>query len=182
MPFPDLERRLRGRRAQALLALGAFFSILLVLVFVDPRTAPYAPFCPFHRATGLWCPGCGTGRALHALVHGDVLHAVRLNVLAVAAIPVFLALAIGAALRPERQLPVPPVWLRWAIYALLAFFLVARNLPFAPPPPLRSHRVRAHSVNAFSARPNSFAATRRSASLRRALPLSRASTAIARCN
>jgi hypothetical protein len=129
---PELAERLRGRRAQALLALGAFSLVLLVLVFVDPRTAPFAPVCPVHAATGLFCPGCGTGRALHALVHGDLAAALRLNVLAVATVPVFLALALKAALEPAERLPVPPPWLRLAIYALLAFFLVARNLPFAP--------------------------------------------------
>ena len=122
----------RGRRAQALLALGAFLLVLLVLVFVDPRTAPFAPFCPFHRVTGLHCPGCGTGRALHALVHGDLARALRLNVLAVAAIPVFLALALRAAFRPDVPLPLPPLWLRLAIYAALVLFLVGRNLPFEP--------------------------------------------------
>ena len=129
---PGFAERLRGRRAQALLALGAFSLVLLVLVFVDPRTAAFAPVCPFHFATGLHCPGCGTGRALHALVHGDLAHALRLNVLAVAAIPVFLALALRAALRPEKPLPPPPFWLQVALYALLVFFLVARNLPFEP--------------------------------------------------
>lgn len=124
--------RLRGRREQALLALGAFFLVLLALAFVDPRTARFAPVCPLHFTTGLHCPGCGTGRALHALVHGDVSRALRLNALAVAAIPVFLALALRAALRPGKPLPVPPPWLRLALYALLAFFLVARNLPFEP--------------------------------------------------
>ena len=129
---PELAERLRGRRAQALLALGAFSLVLLVLAFVDPRTAPFAPVCPVHATTGLFCPGCGTGRALHALVHGDLAAALRLNVLAVATVPVFLALALKAALEPEERLPVPPLWLRVAIYALLAFFLVARNLPFEP--------------------------------------------------
>ena len=83
-------------------------------------------------STGLFCPGCGTGRALHAIVHGDLAAAVRLNVLAVAAIPVFLALALRAALVPEKPLPRPPLALQLLVYALLAFFLVARNLPFAP--------------------------------------------------
>ncbi len=124
--------RLRGRREQALLALGAFLLVLVVLVFVDPRTARFAPVCPLRFTTGLHCPGCGTGRALHALVHGDLAHALRLNVLAVAASPVFLVLALRAALRPAEPLPVPPLWLRLALYALLAFFLVARNLPFEP--------------------------------------------------
>lgn len=82
--------------------------------------------------TGLHCPGCGTGRALHALVHGDVPRALRLNALTIAAIPVFLALTLRAALRPGEPLPVPPLWLQLALYALLAFFLVARNLPFEP--------------------------------------------------
>lgn len=108
MPGGKLLERLRGRREQALLALGAFLLVLLVLVFVDPRTARLAPVCPLHYATGLHCPGCGTGRALHALVHGDVVRALRMNALAVAAIPVFLVLTIRAVLRPERPLPFPP--------------------------------------------------------------------------
>lgn len=123
---------LRGRRGQALLALGAFFAVLAVLAVVDPRTAWFAPRCPVRAVTSLFCPGCGTGRALHALVHGDLAAAVRLNVLAVAAVPAFLALALRAALRPAERLPVPPLGLQVVLYALLAAFLVARNLPFEP--------------------------------------------------
>ena len=132
MPLSSLVDRLRGRRAQALLALGAFSLVLAVLVFVDPRTARFAPVCPLYVTTGLHCPGCGTGRALHALVHGDLARAIRLNVLAVAAIPVFLALAARAALRPAERLPVPPLWLRIAVYVFLVTFFVARNLPIEP--------------------------------------------------
>ncbi|HYN42913.1 MAG TPA: DUF2752 domain-containing protein [Thermoanaerobaculia bacterium] len=128
----DFLRRLRGRREQALLALGAFFLVLLVLVFVDPRTARFAPICPLHATTGLHCPGCGTGRALHALVHGDLARAVQLNALTVVAIPVFLAMALRVAIHPEKRLPIPPVWLRLLVYAVLFLFLVGRNLPFEP--------------------------------------------------
>lgn len=103
-----------------------------MLVFVDPRTARFAPVCPLHAATGLHCPGCGTGRALHALVHGDLGRAIRLNVLTVVAIPVFLVLAARAALRPREALPPPPLWLQLALFALLAAFFLARNLPFEP--------------------------------------------------
>ena len=128
----EFTRRLRGRRERALLALGAFSLVLVVLVFVDPRTARFAPICLVHAATGLHCPGCGTGRAFYALVHGDFPLALRLNALAVAAIPVFLALALQAAIHPEKRLPVPPRWLRLLIYAVLFIFLVGRNLPFEP--------------------------------------------------
>ena len=125
-------RKPPGRRTLALVALGAFGAVLAVLVVVDPRTAWFAPRCPFRFVTGLFCPGCGTGRALHALVHGDLAAAARLNVLAVAAIPVFLGAALHAALRPEVPFPRPPLWFQLALYALLAAFLVVRNLPFAP--------------------------------------------------
>lgn len=125
-------RRPPGRRTLALVALGAFGAILAVLAVVDPRTAWFAPRCPFRFVTGLYCPGCGTGRALHALVHGDLVAAARLNVLAVAAIPVFLGAALRAVTRPNDPFPRPPLWLQLAVYALLAAFLVARNLPFAP--------------------------------------------------
>lgn len=132
MLLRDVGRRLRGRRAQALLALGAFLAVLLVLFFVDPRTARFAPACPVNASTGLYCLGCGTGRALHALVHGELAHALRLNALAVAAIPAFLALTLRAALFPLTPLPFPPLWLRLVLYSLLALFFVARNLPFEP--------------------------------------------------
>ena len=128
----EFARRLRGRREQAFLALGAFLLVLLVLVFVDPRTARFAPICPLHWATGFYCPGCGTGRALHALVHGDLPLALRLNVLTVAAIPVFLGLTLQAAIHPEKRLPIPPLWLRLLIYVALFLFFVGRNLPFEP--------------------------------------------------
>ena len=69
---------------------------------------------------------------MHALVHGDLPHALRLNALTVAAIPVFLALALQVAIHPERRFPILPLWLRLLIYAVLFVFLVGRNLPLAP--------------------------------------------------
>ena len=40
------------------------------------------PSCTFRRITGLYCPGCGSTRALTRLVHGDVAGAFRYNPLA----------------------------------------------------------------------------------------------------
>ncbi|MBK8500480.1 MAG: DUF2752 domain-containing protein [Flavobacteriales bacterium] len=45
-------------------------SFLVVLWYYDPeQSLPYLP-CPFHWLTGLYCPGCGSQRALHDLLHG----------------------------------------------------------------------------------------------------------------
>ena len=37
------------------------------LHFLDPITSGLYPPCLSHWLTGLHCPGCGTGRAVHAL-------------------------------------------------------------------------------------------------------------------
>lgn len=49
---------------------------------IDPTQAgsPTVP-CLFHRMTGLYCVGCGNTRALHALVHGEILEMFGYNIL-----------------------------------------------------------------------------------------------------
>ena len=47
--------------------------------------------------TGLKCPGCGSQRAVHALLHADLASAFAHNALLVLSLP-YLALLIGARL------------------------------------------------------------------------------------
>ena len=94
---------------------------------------PFPP-CIFRAVTGYFCAGCGITRALHALVHGDLMAALRFNVLAVG----LLFLAPFVALwqlgwQPRIMAPAarilgkPAFWL-----VLLPAYWVARNLPWAP--------------------------------------------------
>ncbi len=53
----------------------------MVLAFHDPNDAGSYPTCPFLSITGFDCPGCGTLRAVHALLHGDVAGAIGFNLL-----------------------------------------------------------------------------------------------------
>lgn len=55
--------------------------------------------CPIHRLLHIWCPSCGATRALTALMHGDILLALRQNAVVIAAIIVLLALYIELVLR-----------------------------------------------------------------------------------
>ena len=48
--------------------------------------------CPVHQLFHIWCPSCGATRALTALMHGDILLALRQNAVVIAAIIVLLAL------------------------------------------------------------------------------------------
>ena len=89
------------------------------------------PPCPFRYATGLLCPGCGTLRGLHQLLHGHPLAAFRLNPLMVLSLPplAWVALAtVRARLwgRPRRRVRSP--WLAWAVLAVVLAHGILRNL------------------------------------------------------
>ena len=59
------------------------------------------PKCIFYMLTGLECPGCGSQRALHALMHLRVAEAFRHNALLVSALP-FLVLYASASIFRDR--------------------------------------------------------------------------------
>ena len=119
----------------ALLAAGAAAGLALVYLF-DPRSAGWYPVCPFFGLTGWHCPGCGTLRALHQLLHGNLAAAFGYNLYSMLALPA-VAWGLAAGLLRAWGLPAPPPWFipsRWIwglLAAVLAFWLL-RNLPVAP--------------------------------------------------
>ncbi len=113
--------------------LGVAVFLLLAAAYVflhDPTAQSWYPQCAFHQWTGFWCPGCGTTRAVYALLHGHVVEAFRLNAFT------FLSGLFFAAyyFAPERVHAVvrPKAW--WGVvYGTLAVaFGVLRNIPHYP--------------------------------------------------
>lgn len=93
------------RFAAGLLILGS--SAVLALVLKDPR-AGYLPSCMFRELSGgHLCPGCGTGRMIHALGHGSISDAFQLNPLAFVLLPFFAwwALDLASTALLGRRLP-----------------------------------------------------------------------------
>jgi len=114
-----------------LIAAGGLVGLTLLWHF-EPRGQFFFPRCTFLQVTGLQCPGCGGLRATHALLHGDVASAWRLNALWVAALPLGAWSAAAMALErwTGRRIPHPLGWRRaWipVVVAILAFG-VLRNL------------------------------------------------------
>jgi len=102
---------------------------------LDPsRPGSGLPPCPFHWMTGLYCPGCGATRAMHALAHFDLAGALAMNPFLVLALPVIALLLADfagwwpGAWRPgqSRLFDARP----WAV--LVIAFWIARNLPWPP--------------------------------------------------
>lgn len=58
--------------------------------FIDPSESRFLPRCLFHELTGWKCPGCGSQRMLHALLHGNLTEAWRQNAMLLCAIPMLI--------------------------------------------------------------------------------------------
>ena len=67
--------RVRRRR------FGILAGVLLVAVlfFFNPATTSFYPPCLFRTFLGTQCPGCGSLRAAHQLLHGNFAAAWALN-------------------------------------------------------------------------------------------------------
>lgn len=114
-------RRLLGRGVPLGLALG----MLGIVIALNPEDNRLFPPCPFHYATGYYCPGCGSLRAIHNLFHGRIVEALSLNPLMVLSIPIILLML----LRPSWAYK---PWVPWACVAILVCYGIARNLPMWP--------------------------------------------------
>ncbi len=56
-------------------------SILSLYFFTNPSDVNFFPECLFHKFTGYHCPGCGSQRAIHDLLRGNILQALSHNIL-----------------------------------------------------------------------------------------------------
>ena len=107
-----------------------------VLYRFAPENTPWFPLCSFYKLTGLYCPGCGTARGLHHLLHGDLLGACRSNILMVLCVPLLGQLLVSQVVlatsgRTLRPLPIS-ARAAWLILAVIMLYWVARNVPVYP--------------------------------------------------
>ncbi len=58
--------------------------------FFDPLEVRWMPRCIWKVVTGMDCPGCGSQRMAHALMHGDLLVAWHGNAYAICMLPVVI--------------------------------------------------------------------------------------------
>lgn len=113
-----------------------FTGISTYFYFNNPAASPYPP-CPFLFFTGYYCPGCGTSRAFHQILHGNFGNAFNLNPLMVLCIPLIAYLFI-CLLEPKvkekciiSRLVFNTTFLKIMLLIILAYWL-ARNIKFYP--------------------------------------------------
>jgi len=115
-----------------LLLLATLLALFLIFRF-NPAEHSFFPYCPFYRFSGFTCAGCGSLRATHSLLNGQLLEAVQFNALFVFGLPFFI-FAAGRMMfhrlfgfqRPSILALRP--WIGWAIAALIITFGLGRNI------------------------------------------------------
>ncbi|WP_244614428.1 DUF2752 domain-containing protein [Elizabethkingia argenteiflava] len=117
-------------RLSMLLLLGVS---IYVFYRYNPENNDFFWKCPFRQITGYDCPGCGSQRALHALLHGNLKLAFSYNALFVMGLA-YLAMGwlvqspAGAAKFPKLR----SLWFSQKTIVILLgviiIFGVARNL------------------------------------------------------
>lgn len=76
----------------ALLLVFLAVALATAYYFFDPVEVKWMPRCIWKVATGTDCPGCGSQRMAHALLHGDIAGAWHANAYALCMLPVILFL------------------------------------------------------------------------------------------
>ncbi len=58
------------------------FGVIAFFYFtINPNEVDFMLKCPLYSTTGVYCPGCGSQRALHHLLHGNLIKAAHNNIL-----------------------------------------------------------------------------------------------------
>ena len=129
---------LESRRLTALLIWLALAAGTVYLFIFEPGKSGFFPVCPFRALTGLSCPGCGSTRGLHRLLHGDVVSAFEFSPLLILALPFLLYVLVrysAAALtgRPLKGNRLNAKYL-WMLFVVIMSFWVFRNTRLYPFP------------------------------------------------
>lgn len=94
---------------------------MIIYAYYDPETNPIFPKCPFRELTGYKCPGCGSQRAIHDLMHLDISSAFHHNLLLVISIPYILVGAVFDLIKnPTARLA---IW-RQRLFGVKAILIV----------------------------------------------------------
>lgn len=111
--------------------LAAASAVAYLYMKFDPAESVMFPRCIFHEMTGLSCPGCGSQRAIHALLNLDLGGALGSNALLVLSLP-FMALLVFAWLMRRR---IPGLYARlgsrvviWSVFAVIILWWITRNI------------------------------------------------------
>lgn len=120
-----------SRKSKYIVGITGVLTICFIFYFLDPLECPLFPKCPFLVLTGLECPGCGTQRALHSLLHLHIIDTLRYNALLIFSLP-YIALLLyaemGRTRYPKLYIAIHrPIYIRCYLIVVILWW-IGRNL------------------------------------------------------
>ncbi len=113
-----------------ILGLAAFFFVF------NPADSVLFPKCMFHVLTGYYCPGCGSQRAVHNLVHLNFAGVVSNNFLFLPAAVLIIYHYVYPLANRKFNWQLPNIFYLkstpWIIFTVLILFWLLRNIPVYP--------------------------------------------------
>lgn len=103
----------------------------VIYYIFNPIDSQIFPKCPFLLLTGLKCPGCGSQRAIHSLLHLDFIKALHCNILLVLSLPVIVILLLAEYHRcrkPTLYLKVHNHIYMWGYLTITILWWITRNI------------------------------------------------------
>ncbi len=133
MSSPDDKKMRRSFMFSALCIAGISLIIIgvSVIYLCDPSKFDFYPRCLFHDITGLYCPGCGSLRAFHQLLHGNIRTAFSYNPLFVVFVPVSVVFAALYMNSSSRKMFESRLWI-WLFLIIVICYWILRNIPAYP--------------------------------------------------
>lgn len=111
--------------------LVSAIALAIAYYLFDPVEVKWMPKCIWKVATATDCPGCGSQRMAHALMHGDICAAWHANAFALCMIPVMGLMLFLELFREKysslyRKVHSP--WVIWALVVSVFGWWIIRNV------------------------------------------------------
>lgn len=125
-----------NRRIGVVMVWLAIATASVFLFVLEPGKSALLPICPFRALTGFTCPGCGSTRGMHQLLHGNIGAAFEFNPLLLVALPFLLYALVRYSYRVMSGQPLggntlAPKYI-YTIFGVVLFFWIFRNTPLYP--------------------------------------------------
>lgn len=116
--------------------LVVIIGVAILFFVLDPSKNTLFPKCMFHSLTGYYCPGCGSQRAVHSLLHLDLAGVVHYNFLFLPAILLIIYHYLHPVLNHIFHWKLPNIFYYkqtpWIILGVVVVFWILRNIPVFP--------------------------------------------------
>ncbi|MET2984151.1 DUF2752 domain-containing protein [Aureibaculum conchae] len=113
--------------------------LLVIALFyfsVNPNQVDFLLKCPLYKTTGVYCPGCGSQRAFHNLLHGHFLIALQNNLMLILGLAGLLyhygIQTSNHIFKTQFKSVFNNRKVVFFIIALLILFWILRNIPIYP--------------------------------------------------